>query len=532
MSNRVYFPADLGDLPSKRGQDGSPVYPVILTDDISGKLPVRFDIEPLVDLLFDQFGNNNTKNRKGLYSDVNRYGLDRQEWDVESSLTGDITEPIEAIHPVTVTSIRNLIPTYNADESIANINYDGAGIALKLPKGSVNTIGIRQALLSSKRRFRVNAGTSLFFTMGVKAQGQGGESSIKRWGAFSNNTGVYMELIGNGIGDNFRIVRQCVESNTVKFQVIPRSQWADPLDGSGASESFVSLSNVSMWGFEISSSDGGVITLYVYCRDVKNNIFRWVKFASIGVADSDTLRLLQEEGLPITFTNTSLVPPQDDQLLIKYGVSVSSSQGKEGDVPSNFGHLSVSGSVERSLSRTAIAMVEAKNLISDRPMSSLILPTQLRVRTNNLINLSLILNPDFFQGAFYPVNYAYYENNLVNLYSILNPSEIIGGLEIGNFIVKDSDVIDLRMIASRVRSFLSCQFNNPFVRESSSSFLAVIGQSRLYFAAKAASPGYSSEALTSVLAGDTRFVDVSYSDGAPTIIDDIFVDISLSFEAI
>jgi hypothetical protein len=331
---RLYFPADLGKRPSERGQKPTEEsYAVTLTSDLAGKVPSQQTIPQNKDLLFDQFGMNNTKNRKLLYADVNRYGLDLQDWDVENSLTGTLTERVNALHPGIATNIENLVVRYDTTPDIATVFFESSGIQTLLPANPANFFGTRQALLVSKRRFRVPPGSPVFFTMGVRAVGQG-DNFIKQWGAFSSNTGFFMECIGDGAGDKLRIVRRYVEAGIVKNQVIPRSQWADPLDGTGISKSFVSIANVTMWGFQISASDGGVADVYVYCEDAANGgVFRWIKFATVGAADSNLLRAIMEEGLPITFSNIGLSAPPTDQLLAKYGVSVTLSGDKEGMTP-------------------------------------------------------------------------------------------------------------------------------------------------------------------------------------------------------
>jgi hypothetical protein len=526
-----YFPANLGDLPDERGIHSlEESYPVTLTGDISGKVATKEIIVQNKDLLFDQFGSNNTKNRKLLYADVNRYGLDLQDWDVSNSLAGTLTERVPAIHPGIATNIENLIVSYETTPDIATVYFAQSGIELLLPANPANFYGTRQSLLASKRRFRVPPGSPVMFTMGVKAIGQG-DSFIKQWGAFSSNTGYYMESIGDGQGDKLRIVRRYVEAGVVKNQVLPRSQWADPLDGTGASKAFVSLTNVTMWGFQISASDGGIADFYVYCEDAANmGIFRWIKFATIGSADSSFLRAVMEEGLPITFSNIGLVAPSTDQLLCKYGVSVTlSGDSQDGYSPRANGSFSISGELRRDIEKTAIALIEAKALIGDRPMSSIICPVQLSAYSQYPVELSLVLNPDTDPQQKSLITSNYYSDYFLSLYSC--NAEISGGIAIGSFSVVGHALYDLRSVFSRVRSFLGAQFNNPFQIEGSSDFLAVLAQSRLYLVCQPLVPGYSSSATQAGLATNVEEMIIEYANGAPpVIIPTINTIVSLFFE--
>lgn len=529
MIDKVYLSDDVGDNPNKKGQKlTKDSYSVTLTSDLSGKISTQDPISQNKDLLFDQFGMNNTKNRKLLYADVNRYGLDLQDWDVSNSLTGTLIERLNAIHPGIATNIENLIVTYQTDPSIATVFFESSGIQTLLPANPSNASGTRQALLASKRRFRIPPGSPVMFTMGVRAVGQG-DNFIKQWGAFSSNTGFYIESIGDGAGDKLRIVRRYVEAGIVKNQVVPRSKWADPLDGTGASKSFVSISNVTMWGFQISASDAGVADFYVYCEDGANGgIFRWIKFASIGAADSSFLRAIMEEGLPITFSNIGLVAPSSNQLLAKYGVSVALSGDSEGMTPNGNGSITVSGTLRRDIQETAIAMVEAKALISNRPMSNIILPIQLTAFSEFPVMISLILNPSS-DPIRSPITNNYYSNYLISLFSLSD--RVLGGQVIASFPVFGQAIYDLRSIFNRVRAIMGAQFNNPFQVEGSSDFLAVLAQSRLYFSCLPLVAGYSTSLIQAGLATNVEEMTIAYEGGSPPIIiPNINVNLSLLFE--
>lgn len=530
-NTQLYFPANLGDSPDQRGQKTSgESYAVTLTSDLSGKAPVEQPIIENVDLLFDQFGNNNTKNRKLLYADVNRYGLDPQEWDAEETLTGTLAERVNALHPGIANNIENFDIRYTttSENPVARIFFENSGIQLLLPANPSSVIGTRQALLASKRRFRIPAGSPVMFTMGVRAVGSG-DNFIKQWGAFSSNTGFFLEAIGDGSGDKLRIVRRFVQAGTVRNQLIARSQWADPLDGTGASEAFVTLTNVTMWGIQISASDGGIADFYCYCEDAANGgIFRWIKFATVGAADSNTLRAIQEEGLPVTFSNIGLSAPSENQLLAKYGVSVTLSGDEEGGTPGGNGSISTSGILRRDIPATAIAMLETKALVNNKIMSSVILPTQIALYCQFPVQLSLILNPSN-NPVRSPVTSTYYSNYLVELHNI--NEQVIGGQEVACFPVFGSCIYDLRSIFSRVRAIMAAQFNNPFQVEGASDYLAVLAQSRLYFAIRPLVVGYNEVALVPGLATNTEEMTIQYDSGSPpTIISNIEVLLSIFFE--
>jgi hypothetical protein len=528
-TTRLYFPADLGKRPSERGQKpAEESYAVTLTSDLAGKAPTQENIPQNKDLLFDQFGMNNTKNRKLLYADVNRYGLDLQDWDVSNSFTDSFVEQFEGVHPGLATNIENMVISYETDPSIATVFFESSGIQTLLPASNLATRGTRQALLVSKRRFHVPSGSPVFFTMGVRCVGQG-ENFIKQWGAFSSNTGFFMESIGDGAGDNLRIVRRYVEAGIVKNQLTPRSQWADPLDGTGTSKAFVSITNVTMWGFQISASDGGVADCYVYCEDGANSgVFRWIKFATVGAADSDFLRTIMEEGLPITFSNIGLTSPSTDQLLAKYGVSVTLSGDKEGMTPSGNGSVATSGMVRRDISATAIAMLEAKALVNNRPMSSIVLPVQLSAFSEFPVMITLVLNPTNDPMRSRIVS-NYYANYLVEYYSLSD--QVFDGQAIASFPVFGQGTFDLRNIFARVRAIMGAQFNNPYQVEGSSDFLAVLAQSRLYVVATPLVPGYNTPAIVPGLATNTEELLIEYAAGSPpTITPNIQVNLSIFFE--
>jgi hypothetical protein len=526
---RGYLPANLGDRPKDRGvHSPDESYPITLTSDVAGKVAIKQTLPQNKDLLFDQFGGNNTKNRKLLYADVNRYGLDLQDWDVSNSLTGTLKERVSALHPGIATNIENFVVTYNTTPDISTVYFSQSGIELLLPASSANIIGTRQALLATKRRFRIPPGSPVMFTMGVRSVGQG-ENFIKQWGAFSSNTGFFMEAIGDGQGDKLRIIRRYVEAGIVKNEAIARSKWADPLDGSGASKAFVSLTNVTMWGFQISASDGGIADFYCYIEDAANGgIFRWIKFATVGAADSNTLRSIMEEGLPITFSNIGLVAPSTDQLLAKYGVSVTLSGDQEGYTPNGNGSMALSGALRRDIPSTAIGLVEAKALVGNRPMSSIILPVGLSAYSDFPVQLSLVLNPsnDPLRS---PVVNNYYSNYLLSLFSC--NAQVNDGIAVATFAVMGNVFHNLRSSFSRVRSILAAQFNNPFQIEGSSDFLAVLAQSRLYFVCTPLVPGYTTSLVQPGLALNVEELNVEYTGGTPpVIIPSIDVSVSLFFE--
>jgi hypothetical protein len=190
--------------------------------------------------------------------------------------------------------------------------------------------------------------------------------------------------------------------------------------------------------------------------------------------------------------------------------------------------MALSGTLRRDIPSTAIGLVEAKALVGDRPMSSIILPTGVSVYSDFPVQVSLVLNPtnDPLRS---PVTNNYYSNFLLSLFTC--NAQVNDGVAVATFAVMGSAFHNLRASFSRVRSILAAQFNNPFQIEGSSDFLAVLAQSRLYFVCTPLVPGYTTSLVQPGLALNVEEFNIQYAAGSPPVLlPSIEVNISLFFE--
>lgn len=143
--------------------------------------------------------------------------------------------------------------------------------------------------LESKETYRYEPGKILGMTFGiatsvdgVSGRGSGGGGKplkTSTWGAENNTDSYYFKLKGNQL---YIGRRSLYTQNTVE---IPRSEFLDPLDGTGASGIKIDFTKVTMYALEFSWYGAIGCTFYAYLP-YESNKTKWVRLAELPASNT------------------------------------------------------------------------------------------------------------------------------------------------------------------------------------------------------------------------------------------------------
>lgn len=308
--DKIYLPENI----AARGSAlSSQSYPVVLATDKTFSLDrISQPIPPEV-VEISQFGFPLQDERVVLFADTNAYGIDLNRWILSYSLADESATP---------ENLRfwgygqGLSASYSGFDSSAI--YKDSAIDLVIPFSTVNSQ--KYIILTSKQLFDCESATNLFISFGLKMSTGSG---IKRAGIFSESSGWYIEVVADGSGDNFRLVRRYVDdlgqTQELRFNRFS-PYFSDRLDGSGSSGLVLKFDLVAMFAIELGSYDSSATKFYIYAKDAsQGGSHRWICFAKIPSSDVDIVAERSATSLPITFQNIS--NGSTTEVLGKYGTS-------------------------------------------------------------------------------------------------------------------------------------------------------------------------------------------------------------------
>lgn len=321
--NKIYLPESVGSRPELLGprpKDSSENYSVVIaTERVFGTVRLEQPVPPEV-VENDIFGFPIVDERILLFADTNAYGIDERKWVLDASQTPETLVPSNLRLWSTIGNpyFTDTTATYKGLDTKAE--YGKTSIDLSVPLSPVQLN--RFVLCSTKQSFDCPGASNLFVSFGIQCDIE--SNSTKRAGMYSESTGWYLEILGNGVGDNFRVVQRY---RGLDGQIInkpyPRSSavFKDRLDGNGASGLNVDFTLVAMYAIELGSYDGTAVRLYIYARDnAQGGAHRWIMFASIPTSDVASYVERNPVALPVTFELNS--NGEKLAFLNKYGTSV------------------------------------------------------------------------------------------------------------------------------------------------------------------------------------------------------------------
>lgn len=463
---KKHLPEDIGDSPEKLGQKGvDESYSGALGENLlfpyAGAFPQTDSDGNIVYLpssenITDTFALFRLIQSEALFANVSRYGID-SAWAFQvADSAGDLPLGQEAIIWTDRVNFRASYPG-----SVSEVKFAPAGSAILarlLPFS--NAEGLQQAIIFSRRNFAPIPGSPMLITMGVQMTVSSSDFCIKEWGWFSNSSGYFFRVRGDGVGDKFSIVYR---GNQGEVE-IPRSQFnVDRIDGSGASRHTQSFTNIGMFGIEVGTSGVGARFWSYVATDP---LPRWVMLHHI-TQDSDNSpdRLVFETGLPISFVIKNSRPLGTTQTLTKYGCSATS--------------------IGPALASIEPVNLQVKKTHYDNRKSTVVFALRCKEFINNIRNANILINSSISFYSEHPANIAFYltARNIIdrsvtwtNLTEGVeyNSSVLITELEnpIATFnINRGGSSISLKEIFSLQRRFLSMQFSNdPAVSSNDPQF--------------------------------------------------------------
>jgi len=178
--------------------------------------------------------------------------------------------------------------------------------------------------LETSRAFRYEPGKAIVFTMGIKANLDGGVgilngnivNSRAMWGA-RNDTDTYRFVLeGNGA---FYVERVTPYAET--YMRVDRKNFYDPLDGTGESGLNIDFSKVTMYSIEFSWYGAVGANFFVYVP-IKGGDSKWIKIASLTSSNKYTRPALSSPNMRL-FTEIYIpMGCSKPQALSIYGSSV------------------------------------------------------------------------------------------------------------------------------------------------------------------------------------------------------------------
>lgn len=318
----------LGWLPERNEAmpEGEVHYPLVLSDDTFTEVN-RLNYIPPEEVENTIFGYPVEDHRFLILADTNSYGIDPTVWSTNTSLSNESVLSNASISSfwnksvggVNGSAVNRCVAEYGGIESYPV--YGDTCIELTIAPNSSHP-RLKLASCTTKQVFDCEAATNLFISFALRRE-NASNAAVSKAGIFSNETGWYLEILGDGEGNNFRIVRRFTDlDGRVRNIVYPRSTFTDRLNGQGNSGLNLRFDYLTMFGIEIGSYDGTACSFYVYAADSATDSHRWIRFHKIGISDTGVFPERNASSLPITIIHEDTGRRTVPSILAKYGTSV------------------------------------------------------------------------------------------------------------------------------------------------------------------------------------------------------------------
>lgn len=402
----------LGWIPPKNPKEELPTgevhYPVVLSNDYFIEVN-RLNYIPPEEVENTIFGYPVEDRRFLILADTNNYGIDPSIWSTDTSLSNEDVLPnvlpnlstefwvkdFSSFNGVPAVKIR-CSAQYGEIESYPK--YVNTSIELTVAPNSLDS-GLKSASCTTKQVFDCEVATNLFISFGL-VRINASNSAISKAGIFSNKTGWYIEIVGNGEGDNFRIVRRYTDLNGQTQEVrYFRNQFIDRLNGLGSSKLNIRFDYVTMFGIEIGSYDGTASAFYVYAADAVTDSHRWIKFHKISTSETGINPERNASSLPVTITHEDTGQQTTPSIFAKYGTSVTKAGVKT--TPTKI--FTASGQFQELVAEKEVFVlaVLTKDLYNDKNNYTKHLPKYINVNSNvptELVIRRYFLNENSIKG--------------------------------------------------------------------------------------------------------------------------------------
>ena len=389
--DKLYLPERAGNNPALLGPrevNSTENYSVVLSTDRIFETTRIFNgrlVDPIPPEVVenDIFGFPLVDDRILLFADTNAYGIDETKWVLDSSLTSEDRIPLNlqlwsTVFNNQVNETESFLKGVDTDASYGNTSID-----LSIPQSEIELA--RFVLCSTKQTFDCATASNLFVSFGIQCDVS--PNSTKKVGLFSQSSGWYLEIKGNGQGNNFSIVRRYKDVDGQVKEVKYRrssSVFQDRLDGSGTSGLTLDFTLVAMYAIEVGSYDGTAVRFFVYAKDnSQGGSHRWIQFASVPTSDVNAYVERNPISLPVTFELTS--DGSQFSYLNKYGTSVT----KSGTEKSPLKIFSAPGIVKQLVAEKEIFITGflTKEVFNLQPCSIQQFPKYLNVNSNVPVEL-------------------------------------------------------------------------------------------------------------------------------------------------
>jgi hypothetical protein len=462
---KKHLPENIADTPDKRGIKPVPEsYSINLSQDVLfprvGVFAPTTEAEeqdpiflPNSENRTDVFALERKVKSYVLFRDTSNYDLAESQWSyqVSDSTSSDTLPP--GVSSVVWTERINARASYPG--TLAEVKFSPNESAVRLICYPVsNNLGLQQATLYSNRFFSA-AANPIMATMAVKMTLSDNPNCSKTWGLFGGNSGYFFRIKGNGLGNNFMVGYRRTLGGSTNEVTIPRNSFnGDKLDGSGVPH-VQTFTNVGMFGVEVGTAGYGA-RFWAYVQ--AGTIARWVLVHSVNNdSGSSQSRIVDEEGLPISFMIENPGASNDTQTLNKYGTSVTSIGSPSGSPEIN--SISSAKTIYPSRTPFPILGIKATTYINSIKNFSSILLTSISIFANNgLWRIVLIKNPSVD-----PTNSWININSLSAIQYNLNRGLFLsGGVTLASFLVSANKplTISMKKIFDLNRTFLTAQYTN------------------------------------------------------------------------
>lgn len=412
--------------PREQLPEGEVHYPVILSTDYFTEI-ARSNFIPPEEVENTIFGYPVEDRRFLILADTNNYGIDPSIWATDTSLSDedlltDLNTPEFWIKNFGlfngVAAVKNRCAAeYGEIESYPK--YINTSIELTITPNSLHS-GLKSVSCTTKQVFDCEVATNLFVSFGL-VRINTSQNAISKAGIFSNKTGWYIEIIGDGSGDNFRVVRRYTDlMGQVKDIVYPRNQFVDPLNGLGASKLKIRFDYVTMFGIEIGSYDGTASAFYVYAADAATDSHRWIRFHKVSISETDTIPERNASSLPVTIIHEDTGMQSTPSIFAKYGTSVT----KAGVQTTPTKIFTASGQFQELVAEKEVFILAilTKDLYNDKNNYTKHLPKYININSNvptELVIRRYFLNENSIKGLSFKnlLQEEYDVNNLLYVIS-------------------------------------------------------------------------------------------------------------------
>ena len=467
-------------------------YWVTITSDPATATEVENPAEILAETSIGAFGLSSATSLQTIFSDVAPYGLNPDDWNFNTteraiSSTGEL---LAGGNFVTWINLQNLDFTIEGGLSRIYTVEGQRGVIMECNPSPTGGDQEQSATMSTVVGFSPNAGNYIWVSFGIKLEGSATEV-VRECGWFDGSEGIFLRFIGLGAGDGFQICRRYTDINGfTQEEVVPRSQFNDPLDGRGKSKWLLTATRVVMFALAISSVDGGNVEFYIYIPSADNDgRTRWVRFHTW--QPGGTSPITTNRALPITF-NIRAVNVRRPVRLFRYGVGCMIPKSLV-EFRRALRTISGSGEIQQNRLRSSILGIRMKGLFNNIPNSATLIPIKLECIASELCILTVILNPLVLLSELQDLD------PLAPILVDTKPPEetpsnnIYQGKELGSFVVGRTPIsIDLSKIFDPSRTKLGVGYRSTTVELNEVNDPVITRADALYFVCKAVDASYHS----------------------------------------